>query len=76
MKLLVAAKPELDEQTVRDQNSAYMNNLKSPHCASTPFLYNCPEDWQMTQDIMTKYRGIEATKKAEDYYTNDIVPKR
>jgi len=75
VQALIKAEPTLEVETARNQTKAYLPKIISPNCPDSPFLYNCPKDWQMTQDIMTKYRGITATKKAEDYYINDFVPK-
>jgi len=75
VKLLVEAKPELDVQTVENQTAANLAKIQSPNCPDSPFLFNCQKDWEMTQEIMTTYRGITASMEATDYYTNEFIPE-
>ncbi len=68
--------PELDKNVVTQQWKAYSRQLKSPNCPTKGYLYNCPQDWQQTLDIMVQYRDLKTSMKATDFYTNDFVPTK
>jgi NitT/TauT family transport system substrate-binding protein len=75
IRLIMEAKPELKLKPATQETEGYMGLLKSPNCPDAAFLYNCPKDWEMTRDIMVKYRNIDAKMTASDYYTNEFLPK-
>ena len=69
--LLSAAKPELELKVALQQTKAYAAQFKSPNCADQPLLFNCPEDWSQTLQILTTYQGLKTDMKAGDFYTNE-----
>lgn len=73
VKLITAAKPELDPTVARNQAVAYAKQLKSPNCPDAALLYNCPADWDQTINIMSKYEGLKIDAPATSFYTNDFV---
>ncbi len=75
LQLLVETKKELKLEVARKQGNAYYNRTDSPNCPDSPFLYNCPKDWEMTVDIMRKYRDLEGEINAADFYTNEFIPE-
>jgi NitT/TauT family transport system substrate-binding protein len=74
MQLLVEVKKELKIEVATKQGNAYYSRMDSPNCKGAKMLYNCPEDWAMTVDIMKKYRDLEGEINAADFYTNDFIP--
>jgi len=74
MQLLVQTKPELKIEVATVQGNAYYNRTQSPNCKSADILYNCPGDWEMTVDIMKKYRDLEGAIDPAVFYTNEFLP--
>jgi len=74
LKLLTEVKKELKIEVARKQGNAYYSRMESPNCKGKPILYNCPEDWAMTVDIMKKYRDLKGEINSEDFFTNDFLP--
>jgi NitT/TauT family transport system substrate-binding protein len=74
LELLVEVKKELKLEVARKQGNAYYSRMDSPNCKGAKMLYNCPEDWAMTVDIMKKYRDLEGEINAADFYTNEFLP--
>jgi len=75
VQAMLKIKPELDAGATRQQALAYLKQIPSPNCATAAVLYNCPQDWQQTFNIMREYRGIEIKKAPAEYYTNEFLPK-
>jgi NitT/TauT family transport system substrate-binding protein len=74
MQLLVEVKKELKIEVATKQGNAYYSRMDSPNCKGAKMLYNCPEDWAMTVDIMKKYRDLEGEINPADFYTNEFLP--
>jgi len=74
LQLLVETKKELKFEVAKKQGDAYYNRMESTNCKGADILYNCPGDWEMTVDIMRKYRDLEGEIFAKDFYTNDFLP--
>jgi NitT/TauT family transport system substrate-binding protein len=74
LKLLTEVKKELKLEVARKQGNAYYSRMESPNCKGKPMLYNCPEDWAMTVDIMKTYRDLKGEINSEDFFTNDFLP--
>jgi len=74
LQLLVETKPELKLEVARKQGDAYYSRMQSTNCKDADILYNCPGDWEMTVDIMTKYRDLEGDINAAEFYTNEFLP--
>lgn len=73
--LMKKSSPELDEKVVTQQYKAHASQWKSPNCPDKGYIFNCPEDWKQTLEIMVQYRDLKTTMKPEDFYTNDFIPK-
>ena len=74
LQLLTETKRELKLEVARKQADAYYSRMDSPNCKGKPILYNCPDDWKMTVDIMKKYRNLEGDINSADFFTNDFLP--
>ena len=74
MELLVGIKKELKVEVAKQQGEAYYSRMGSPNCQGVAILHNCPGDWQMTVDIMSKYRDLEGEINAEEFFTNEFLP--
>ena len=74
LQLLTGVKKELKIAVARKQADAYYSRMESPNCKGKPILYNCPDDWKMTVDIMKKYRNLEGDINSADFFTNDFLP--
>jgi len=73
VKVTVAAKTDLDPKVIAQQANAYYTLLKSPNNPNAPLLYNVPEDWEQTIQIMRQYRGLDPNLKPSDCYTNEFL---
>lgn len=69
-------KPEIDPVVTRNQATAYLKQLKSPNCPTIELLYNCPQDWEQTLQIMKTYRELDLKLKPTDYYTNEFFTSK
>jgi len=74
LQLLTERKKELKLEVARKQGDAYYSRTESANCKGADFMYNCPRDWEMTVEIMKKYRDLEGEINAADFYTNDFLP--
>ncbi len=74
MQLLVGIKKELKVEVARKQGNAYYSRMESPNCKGAAMLFNCLAHWQMTADLMKKYRDLEGEIKAENFFTNEFLP--
>lgn len=74
IEMLVEAKSEMEPQVAENQTRAYLEQLVSPNCPDAISLYNCPEDWTQTLEIMKNYTDLETEMTAEEFYTNEFVP--
>jgi NitT/TauT family transport system substrate-binding protein len=70
---LVAAKPELTIEIAKKQAADFYSRVKSPNCPDSELLYNCPDDWQVTIDILKNYKGMEEDISLERCYTNEFL---
>jgi NitT/TauT family transport system substrate-binding protein len=70
---LVAAKPELTTEVAKKQAAGFYARVNSPNCPGSDLLYNCPDDWQITIDILKNYRGMEENISLERCYTNEFL---
>lgn len=70
---LVTAKPELPLEVAIKQAAGFYSRVESPNCPGTDLLYNCPDDWQMTIDILKNYKGMEENISLERSYTNEFL---
>ena len=62
------------EPYAKKQGNAYYSRMDSPNCANNEYLHNCPKDWEMTVELMKKYRGLEGEIDWENFFTNDFLP--
>ncbi|MDP6542428.1 MAG: ABC transporter substrate-binding protein [Phycisphaerae bacterium] len=75
LQLLIGIKKELKMDLLKKQADGYYSRMKSPNNPEADMLYNVPRDWDMTVEIMKKYRNLEGEINAEDFYTNDFLPQ-
>jgi len=74
LQLLINRKKELKMGLLKKQADGYYSRMKSPNNPEADMLYNVPRDWEMTVEIMKKYRNLEGEINAGDFYTNDFLP--
>ena len=74
LQLLIGIKKELKMDLLKKQADSYYSRTKSPNSPGADMLYNVPGDWEMTVEIMKKYRNLEGEMNAKDFYTNDFLP--
>ena len=74
LQLLINKKKELKIGLLKKQADGYYSRMKSPNDPEADMLYNVPRDWEMTVEIMKKYRNLEGEIDAKDFYTNDFLP--
>jgi len=70
---LVMEKPELTVEVALEQAEGFYSRVESPNCPGTDLLFNCPDDWQMTIDILKNYKGMEENISQERCYTNEFL---
>jgi len=70
---LVMKKPELTVEVALKQAVGFYSRVESPNCPDTDLLFNCPDDWQMTIDILKNYKGMEENISQERCYTNEFL---
>ena len=75
LQLLVDIKKEIKPDLLKKQADSYYSRMKSPNNPGAEMLYNVPGDWEMTVEIMKKYRNLEGEIDAKDFYTNDFLPQ-
>ncbi len=75
LRLLIDIKKEIKPDLLKKQADSYYSRMKSPNSPGAGMLYNVPRDWEMTVEIMKKYRNLEGDINAEDFYTNDFLPR-
>lgn len=49
-------------------------DLHTPNSKGKPLGWMAKEDWERTQEILTKYMGLEKPLPVQEYYTNDFIP--
>ena len=74
LQLLIGIKKELKMDLLKKQADGYYSRMKSPNNPEADMLYIVPRDWEMTVEIMKKYRNLEGEIDAKDFYTNDFLP--
>ena len=75
LQLLINTKKELKMDLLKKQADGYYSRMKSPNSPGADMLYNVARDWEMTVELMKKYRNLEGEINAEDFYTNDFLPQ-
>lgn len=66
----------------KDQQDIVMAQLRdsitlihTQYTKNRPLGWMAKEDWVQTQDLLSKYGGLESTLPVEQYYTNEYVPR-
>jgi NitT/TauT family transport system substrate-binding protein len=50
--------------------------IHTEYSKNRPRGWMAKEDWVQTQDLLSKYGGLETTMPVEQYYTNEYVPQQ
>jgi NitT/TauT family transport system substrate-binding protein len=69
------AKPDMETDLSLDQLKVGISLMKSPNTQNLPTGHFALKDWQETVDLMKQYQDLQTDKKAEDFFTNDFLPK-
>jgi len=48
--------------------------LSTPNTKGKPLGWMAKKDWEQTQEILTKYTGLQKAIPVEQYFTNDYIP--
>ena len=68
-------KAKLDPEYVRQQLQAMVPYLDTDATKGKPLFWQSPEDWAAAIKFSEQSGVIKAGTKADDYFTNDFVPK-
>ena len=69
-------KPDMETDLSLAQLKVGFGLMKTEATEKLPLGAFAQKDWQDTLDLMKKYMGLETTKKASDFYTNEFLPKK
>lgn len=74
---VLKAYPQLAGQkdVLRRQLDLSFPLLETPNTKGKPLGWMAKADWEKMQEVLSKYGGLKETKPAEQYYTNDFIPK-
>lgn len=68
-------KPDLETDLSLEQLKVGIGLMKSPNTQNLPMGQFAAADWQETVDLMKQHQDLQTDKKAEDFFTNDFLPK-
>jgi len=69
-------KPDMETDLSLAQLKVGIGLMKTDATEKLPLGAFAQKDWEDTLELMKKYMGLETTKKATDFYTNDFLPKK
>jgi NitT/TauT family transport system substrate-binding protein len=67
--------PQDDREVATAQLEASLDNIDSEATEGEPTGYQAPEDWTTTIDALVEADQIQEALPAEEYFTNDYLPK-
>ncbi|HVX99449.1 MAG TPA: ABC transporter substrate-binding protein [Pseudorhodoplanes sp.] len=68
-------KPDLETDLSLQQLKVGIGLMKTPATEKLPTGYFAAKDWEDTLDLMKKYMALETSMKADEFFTNDFLPK-
>lgn len=60
---------------VKEQLNVSLDILFSPNNTDKVLGLHVPEDWASVMELKKQYQGLETEMTAEEFYTNDFLPK-
>lgn len=68
-------KPDLETGLSLEQLKVGIGLMKTDATKALPTGYFALKDWEDTLELMKKYMALETTNKAQDFFSNDYLPK-
>lgn len=68
-------KSDLETELSMAQLKVGLGLMKTEATKSLPTGHFALKDWQDTLDLMKKYQSLETAMQAQDFFTNDLLPK-
>lgn len=68
--------PDYSKDIATREQNIVLPLLNTPATKGKPSGFIAKEDVQKGYDVLVKYAGIAAGKKADDFYTNQFVPSK
>ncbi len=68
-------KADLDTDLSLAQLKVGLGLMKTEATEKLPLGHFAAKDWEDTLDLMKKYMSLETSSKAQDFFTNDMLPR-